>query len=208
MADDESSAAKPQQPPQEPSSRRLAGSAYNSPYGRSGAPGPHPNGEDAYASLRARALATLEGMGFEPASMVEHGVVWAEDQDPYGHVMHSHLGARKCDDLVRGRGVIIVVRKYELDIRRQVRYPDSVIVAYRQGHIEPTRNNGTVAVFSLKQQAIVATIKGATTYIDVKTGRPPALYEAYVQKSEDSKRLQEKWDAEHPKPKRRPESKI
>jgi hypothetical protein len=54
---------------------RLAASAYNSPYTRSGAPSRYPN-TDPYAVLRGRALATLEAMGFDPATMIEHGVLW------------------------------------------------------------------------------------------------------------------------------------
>jgi hypothetical protein len=44
-----------------------------------------------YAALRASALAELEAMGFDPRTMAERGVVWAEDQDPFGHVMHSQV---------------------------------------------------------------------------------------------------------------------
>lgn len=127
-------------------SKRLAESAYLSPYSHAGAPQPHPN-TDAYAALRASALSTLEAMGYEPKTMAERGVVWAEDQDPFGHVMHSQyihfLGAcfhrfmegydeflseKEYDDLIHTRRVVPVIRKYELDIRRQVKYPDSVRV--------------------------------------------------------------------------------
>lgn len=66
-------------------SKRQADSAYQSPYSNAGAPKPHPN-TDPYADLRARALSTLEAMGYDPKSMSERGVVWAEDQDPFGHV--------------------------------------------------------------------------------------------------------------------------
>lgn len=85
-----------------------------------------------------------------------------------------------------------------------------VIAAFRQEFIEPTRNSGTTVLFSLKQQAIVADVKGSTTYMDVKTARPadirtlgggwPALYEGFTKKSERAMTLKEKWDEEHPKP--------
>ncbi|KAI0102568.1 hypothetical protein GGR51DRAFT_287077 [Nemania sp. FL0031] len=123
---------------------KLAQSAYNSPYSRAGAPTPHPN-SDPYSTLRSRALATLEAMGYDPTTMVEHGVDWAEDQDPYGHVKHSQymrwagsclyrireaygewLSQQEIEDLIKGKNVIVVVGKYEMDIRRQVKYPDSV----------------------------------------------------------------------------------
>lgn len=123
---------------------RLAESAYSSPYSRTGAPEPHPN-TDPYASLRARALSTLEAMGYDPQTMVERGVSWAEDQDPFGHVMQSqymhflgpcltrimesyneYLSEQEFNDMITGKSVTPLIRKYELEIRRQVKYPDSV----------------------------------------------------------------------------------
>lgn len=128
---------------------RLAESAYLSPYSQEGAPKPHPN-SNPYAPLRTTALSTLEALGYDPSTMVERGVVWAEDQDPFGHVMHSQymhfLGAcshrfmesyseflseEEYDDMIHARTIVPVVRKYELEIRRQVKYPDSVCIANR-----------------------------------------------------------------------------
>ncbi|KAJ4345352.1 uncharacterized protein N0V89_011482 [Didymosphaeria variabile] len=208
-----------------PRPSHLAESAYNSPYARASAPTPHPN-TDPYAPLRAKALATLEAMGYDPQTMVERGVFWAEDQDPFGHVMQSQymtfLGAcfhrvmesydeflneKEYNDMIIAKTVIPVVRRYELDIRRQVKYPDSLIAAYREDIIEPTRNSGTTSLFSLKQQAIVAEVKGSATYMDVKTGRPvdirtlgggwAKLFEGFTEKAEHAQMLKKKWDSEH-----------
>ncbi|KAK7751564.1 hypothetical protein SLS62_006514 [Diatrype stigma] len=169
--------------------------------------------------------------------MVEHGVLWAEHQDPYGHVMHTqfmhflgacfyrvmesydeYLSKEECDGMIQATTVIPAVRKYELSIRKPVTYPDAVIAAFRQDYIEPTRNNGTTVLFSLKQQTIVAEVKGSTTYMDIKTARPvdirtlggrwPILYEAFTQKSERANALKDKWEKEHPKPTREAVSKI
>jgi acyl-CoA thioesterase FadM len=84
-------------------------------------------------------------MGYDPQTMYERGIVWAEDQDPYGHVMHTQymnfLGAcvyrvmemydewldeDEYNGMVAGKTVVPLVRQYQLDIRRQVRYPDVV----------------------------------------------------------------------------------
>ena len=127
-------------------SSRLSQSAYNSPYSHAGAPGPHPNA-DPYAPLRTRALATLEAMGYDPQTMVERGVLWAEDQDPFGHVMQSQymhflgtcfhrvmesydefLSETEYNDMILAKSIAPVIRKYELDIKRQVKYPDSVSI--------------------------------------------------------------------------------
>lgn len=74
--------------------------------------------------------------------------------------------------------------------------------------MEPTRNNGTSCLFSLKQQAIVALAKGSGTYVDVKTGRPvdirtlgggwQALYNGLVQMSERANSLKEEWESKNP----------
>ncbi|KAI1357428.1 hypothetical protein F5Y08DRAFT_163803 [Xylaria arbuscula] len=208
---------------------RLAESAYSSPYSRAGAPQPHPNG-DPYELLRRSALERLEAMGYDPKTMVERGIIWAEDQDPFGHVaqgqyMHffgtcfhrvmesydEFLTQQEYDDMINAKSVIPAVRKYEISIRRQVTYPDSLIAAYRQEATEPTRNGGTTSLFSLKQQAIVAECKGSVTYMDAKTGRPidirtvsdgwSALYNGLLKRCEAAKALREKWEVEHQKPK-------
>lgn len=96
-----------------------------------------------------------------------------------------------------------------------------LIAAYRQDLIEPTRNGGTTSLFSLKQQAIVAEVKGSVTYMHVATGRPidirtlgggwPKLFNGFMEKWENAKLLKEKWDSEQPKSKggkRRVASKI
>ncbi|KAF2259611.1 hypothetical protein CC78DRAFT_620901 [Lojkania enalia] len=102
---------------------RLAESAYNSPYSKAGAPGPHPNA-DPCASLRATALSTLKP--------------WATTRTPC--VMKSYdrfLDEQEYEDIIYARRVVPVVRKYELDIGSQVKYPDSLITAFRWDLIEP-----------------------------------------------------------------------
>ncbi|KAI1122475.1 hypothetical protein F5Y10DRAFT_253991 [Nemania abortiva] len=201
---------------------RLAQSAYDSPYSRSGAPTPHPTG-DPYTLCRSQALSTLEAMGYDPQTMIERGVLWAEDQDPFGHVKQSKfmqflgiglhrtmesfgefLNEKEYDDMLHAKTVIPVVRKYELEIRRQVQYPDSLIIANRQDRMEPTRYHGTTSLFSLKQQAIVAEVKGSVTFIDVGTSRPTdirslgggwlKLYEGFIKKVERAQMLKHNWD--------------
>ncbi|KAI0014618.1 hypothetical protein F4780DRAFT_774093 [Xylariomycetidae sp. FL0641] len=219
----------PDQKPERAHPSRLAQSAYLSPYANAGAPSPHPN-TDPWAPRRAQALATLEAMGFEPDTMVERGIVWAEDQDPFGHVMNSQymhfintnfhrmmeffsetLSEKEYDDMLHGRTITPVIHKYELNIRRQVQFPDSLIAAHFQDVVEPTGNNATVVLFSLKQQAIVVQLKGTMRFMDTKTGRAvdirkleggwPRLYEAFVKRGERSHALRRKWLSEHPKAK-------
>lgn len=84
-------------------------------------------------------------MRYDFLTMVERGVVWAEDHDPFGHVMQSHfmaflgtcfhrvmesydefLSEDEYNDMILAKTIVPVVRKYELEIRRQVVYPGSV----------------------------------------------------------------------------------
>jgi hypothetical protein len=94
-----------------------------------------------------------------------------------------------------------------------------LIAAHREDLIEPTRNHGTVSLFSLKQQAIVAEVKGSVTFMDDKTGRPvdirglgggwQELYNGFTAKAENARRLKEQWDTDHPNVRRsQPASKI
>ncbi|KAI1112313.1 hypothetical protein F5Y14DRAFT_453138 [Nemania sp. NC0429] len=166
-------------------------------------------------------------MGYDPKTMVERGVTWAEDQDPFGHVfqaqyMHffglafhrvmesydEYLRESEYKDMIEGRTVIPAVRRYEVGIRRQVTYPDSLTVKSSQSR---RATAATTAIFSLKQQAIVAECKGSVTYVNAETGRLidirtagggwPDLYDALVKKCAESKALKEKWELNHKKSK-------
>jgi hypothetical protein len=114
------------------------------PASHTGAPRRHSN-SDHYAHLRAQAIWTLEATGFDSCTMVERGVVWAEDQDPFGHVMQSrymqflgmcfhrvmesydeYLSETEYEDMLGDKSVVPMVSKYELEIKRQVTYPDAV----------------------------------------------------------------------------------
>ena len=82
-----------------------------------------------------------------------------------------------------------------------------LIAAYRQERIEPTRNSGVTSLFSLKQQAIVAEVRGSVTFMDAKTGRPidirklggswPDFFEGFAKKSEEAMARKEKWESEN-----------
>ncbi|KAF2445311.1 hypothetical protein P171DRAFT_485371 [Karstenula rhodostoma CBS 690.94] len=84
-----------------------------------------------------------------------------------------------------------------------------LIVAYREDDTQPTRNGGTTSLLFLKQQAIVAEVKGSVTYMDIKTGRPvdirtlgggwPKVFEGFTKKAEHAKMLNQKWDSDRPK---------
>ncbi|KAF4465881.1 hypothetical protein FALBO_7274 [Fusarium albosuccineum] len=202
-------------------SRLLAKSAYNSPLSRIGA------NNDSYAALRASALETLTGMGFDPETMIEHGVAWADDQDPFGHVKQSkymefvgtclhrvtesyakYLSKEEYTAMITGKGVIPVLKKYETDIRRQVKYPDTIIVGFRMDGLEPDRSVGTAVLYSLTQQATVVVVKGFSVYVDTRTGRPvdlrttgpgfKVMFDALTEQVKITKEMREAWIEKHP----------
>lgn len=45
-----------------------------------------PDGGAAYAPLRKKVIETVVAMGYDRATMVECGVNWSDDHDPFQHV--------------------------------------------------------------------------------------------------------------------------
>ncbi len=104
----------------------------------------HPDGGDVYKDLRQKVVAQATAMGYDTSTFTEHGVDWADDQDPFGHVggaTYSRLVyscnfrlfesfartlKEKYDELYRARGVGVLTKSYSMDLRRQVTYPDCV----------------------------------------------------------------------------------
>ena len=104
-----------------------------------------PGGGEAYAPLRRKVMETATAMGYDPVTMVECGIKWAEDQDPFGHVGNSiyphymalsnlrvfesfaeYLGDNRFMDPMKERGIGPLVKTYTLDLKRPTSYPDSV----------------------------------------------------------------------------------
>jgi hypothetical protein len=49
-------------------------------------------GGDLYAPLREKVVAIALAMGYDRDTMVEYGVNWSDDQNPFGHVKnHGYL---------------------------------------------------------------------------------------------------------------------
>lgn len=124
-------------PPNESSSSRLQDSSHYSPTPN--------NPSSPYTPLRASVLVTATAMDYDPTTMVERGVMWADDQDPFAHVTNTAfphflsmcnfrvvegfeqwLGEEEYGHMVAGKGVGPLVRKYEISIRKVVKYPDSM----------------------------------------------------------------------------------
>ncbi|KAF7364714.1 hypothetical protein MVEN_00341200 [Mycena venus] len=186
-----------------------------------------PEGGEAYKPLRDAMVAQAAAMGYEVATMTEHGIIWADDQDPFGHVggatyarltfkvnyrvfesFGKTLGARY-DDLVRATGVGCIIRNYNTVLKRQVRYPDCLLTAVRISEVQPDRYYAITTMWSYQQQAIVAECSGDIGFFDYSKNKPANLLEyggvyadlhrELCERSKNSNELYSQWVADHPK---------
>ncbi|RYP08102.1 hypothetical protein DL764_002085 [Monosporascus ibericus] len=186
-----------------------------------------PGGGELYKPLREKIVRQALEQGYHEASMMEHGVVWADDQDPWGHIMNAgfpHYASAcnfrlfesfeehlkdKFQDLMKARGIGVIVKTTTLDIKRPVSYPDSIIVANRIEQVKPDRYHVTTTMWSLRQQAPVAESNGWVVFFDYSKGKPANLIEAggvyanlHAALCEQSKATNQKraaWEQAHPK---------
>lgn len=104
----------------------------------------HPNPDGPFRSLRQTITQEMVERGFEYATMTEHAISWAEDQDPFGHVMvqtYMHIFARCFNRLLESfqehlkdefhtfmspQGIGPVTNNLTLRMKRVIKYPDLV----------------------------------------------------------------------------------
>ena len=185
-------------------------------------------GPEVYGAARERTVARATAMGYDPASMTEHGVVWADDQDPFGHVANAtfpryvsccgfrlfesfaaQLGPAAYQDLLRARGIGVIVREYSLEIRRPVRYPDALVAANRITEVRPDRYHCVTSIWSLAQEAVACESRGWVVFFDYRTRKPADLvaaggvhadlYHALAEKARLGREKAEAWDKANPK---------
>jgi acyl-CoA thioesterase FadM len=103
-----------------------------------------PGGGELYAPLRKNIVETAVAMGYDRATMLEYGVNWSDDQDPFGHVKNHAYGhftsacnvrvfhsfeaqlKDKFEDMMTARGIGLLVRSTTSRLMRPVKFPDSV----------------------------------------------------------------------------------
>ncbi|TVY73292.1 hypothetical protein LSUE1_G005068 [Lachnellula suecica] len=155
-----------------------------------------PGGGALYAPLRDAIVATATAMGYDPSTMVEIGINWSDDLDPFGHVknhayghfttacnvrvFHSFetsLGTEKFDDFMHARGVGVLVRSSTTRWLRPVTFPNALIVAYHLTEVLPDRYFGITTIWSLRQQAMGAETSGYMVFFDHGKGKLADLLE-------------------------------
>ncbi|KAF7908495.1 uncharacterized protein EAF01_004250 [Botrytis porri] len=186
-----------------------------------------PDGGPAYSLLRKKVVDMAIAMGYDASTMVECGVNWSDDHDPFKHVKNhayphyvnqcnfrvfqsfeAQLGER-FQDLLDTQHIGVVVKTYTIDLKRVVKFPDSLIVANHITEVLPDRYFGVTSIWSLRQQAIVADCRGYVVFFDYDRGVPANLveaggvykdlYDALVERKEKEIAIAAKWEEEHPK---------
>ncbi|KFY01096.1 hypothetical protein O988_02917 [Pseudogymnoascus sp. VKM F-3808] len=190
-----------------------------------------PGGGELYAPLREKVIATAVAMGYDRETMVEYGVNWSDDHDPFGHVKnHAYPSLmtmcnmrvifsfepylkEKYADFMNAKTIGCLVKSTTLDLKRPVTFPDSLIIANRLTEVLVDRYFGVTTIWSLRQQAIVAETRGYMVFFDYNNNIPADmikaggvytdLYNALVARKEQGDKIAAKWEAEHPPKKRK-----
>ncbi|KAF8909276.1 HotDog domain-containing protein [Gymnopilus junonius] len=128
--------------------------------------------------------------GLDPGSFWEQRVVWG-DHDSFQHVnnvryirffesarIHWMLslgeelgGPDRASAMISAQGVSLILKSIEVQFRRPVRYPDTLLIGYRplrlaEGHSDPATFFVTASAYSLSQKAFVAHSKEALVWYD------------------------------------------
>ncbi|PPQ70847.1 hypothetical protein CVT24_001054 [Panaeolus cyanescens] len=128
--------------------------------------------------------------GFDPLSFWEQRIVWG-DQDSFQHVNNVRYirffesarihwmtslgeqlgGPEKAKAMIRGKGVSLILKSIDVQFRRPVTFPDTLIIGYRPlppaNDAESSSTFHVVAsAYSLAQKAFVAHSKEALVWYD------------------------------------------
>ncbi|KAK1635031.1 hypothetical protein BDP81DRAFT_450794 [Colletotrichum phormii] len=186
-----------------------------------------PGGGSAYAARRESLVKKLIKQGYDEATMIEHGVTWADDQDPFGHIMNagfSHFASTcsfrmfesfeaqlgdKVDELLNATGIGVIVKQLTVNIKRPVSYPDSSAILSHDPIA--SRYFITATMWSLQQQAPAAESSGWVVFFDYRKGNIANLmdiggvyrdlHEALAVKCQKMKETAAAWEKANP-PKR------
>lgn len=111
-----------------------------------------PGGGELYAPLRKNVVDQAAAMGYDRATMVEYNVTWSDDHDPLQHVK-NHAYPRyinmcnvrvfqsfekqlkeRYKDLMNAQGIGVMAKSSTLNLKRPVKFPDSVNNQKKHGY--------------------------------------------------------------------------
>ncbi|KAF9068414.1 hypothetical protein BDP27DRAFT_1364136 [Rhodocollybia butyracea] len=182
------------------------------------------NSSLSFDQLLEQGRTKLAEAGFHRPSIWEQPVAWG-DQDPFQHVNNVryvryfessrihwmvHLGQRlggpsKAEALLKGKGISLIIKSLNINYRRPVTYPDTLLISHKpiQPELSPnSQQEGvkppdpavlllTSSAFSVTQQAFVAHCSEALVWYDYERLRKcipgkeyfDAVWEPYLRSS-------------------------
>ncbi|KAL4244538.1 hypothetical protein ABKN59_010370 [Abortiporus biennis] len=139
-------------------------SPFHIPPGQSGPAHPQDHGvteADLNAEVAREAKEKLLSLGYDPASFWEQPVVWG-DHDSFQHVNNVRYvrffesgrikwmmslgeelgGEKKAQDMIKGRGISLILKSLSMNYKRPVTFPDTLLIAHKP-HFGPSLDTNT-----------------------------------------------------------------
>ncbi|KAG8759331.1 hypothetical protein FRC14_006171 [Serendipita sp. 396] len=147
--------------------------------------------------------------GFDPHSFWEQNIVWG-DLDSFQHVNNVRYlrlfesgrmrwlrelaiqadGEQAAENLVKGRGISLILKKIDLDFKRPVNFPDTLLIAHKFKPVssDPAHLLMHAIAYSNEQQRVVTESTATCVWYDYDrlakaVQGPPPSFAAVVQKS-------------------------
>ncbi|KAI1370800.1 hypothetical protein F4677DRAFT_437262 [Hypoxylon crocopeplum] len=150
----------------------------------------HPDRNGPYAQHREHTVKKMLNSGCEYITLAEHPLSWADDQDPFRHVMaqaYPRITSRCFNRLLESfeealkeeftsfteaRGISVVTKTYATTIRRVAKYPDTMIAGVRITEVRADRFHVIYSVWSVLEEALVANLQSWIVFFDNQSARP------------------------------------
>ncbi|PAV20042.1 Thioesterase thiol ester dehydrase-isomerase [Pyrrhoderma noxium] len=147
-----------------------------------------PSNPESNVSPKEEGKAKLIELGFDPESFYEQKVVWG-DMDSFQHVNNVRYirylesarihwmqslalelgGEQKAHDMIKGKGVSLILGELSIKYRRPVVYPDTLLIAHRPHDLLPTHFKCAAAIWSYSQRTIVSTSNSTLVWYNYDT---------------------------------------
>ncbi|KAI9932545.1 hypothetical protein ASPWEDRAFT_730388 [Aspergillus wentii DTO 134E9] len=155
----------------------------------------HPASNGPWAQRRDETISKMLEQGLEYPTLAEHPIAWAEDQDPFGHVMtqtYPHINAKcflrllesfeeqlkdRFPDFMKARGIGIMSNRLVLSMKRVVKYPDLLITGVRLVEVRPDRIFFENELWSAQTKEMVAGFQMVAVFFNHHTGKKANLLE-------------------------------
>jgi len=153
----------------------------------------HPIQHGQYDQFCEETIKKMVESGCEYATMAAHAISWAEDQDPFGHVMsqaYPHINAKcftrllesfeetlkdKFPDFMAGHGISAMTNRYSMVVKKVAKYPDMIITGARIVEVRADRFFVIFSIWSVKERAIIAEFQAWVVFFNHSEGKTAKL---------------------------------